>query len=212
MPVIPPVLTQITDSSRYHGEPFFEALEQMLAAGVDAVLLREKALDSARLLALAARLRVMTRACGARLIIHTQADIAEAVDADGVHLAGTAIASVPAVRGWLADRSKTVSVSCHHEEDLHLAADAGADYALLSPVFPTASHPGAPCLGVTEFHRMAMQAPLPVVALGGMTPEHASELNWPHVAVISGLLSADDPAMATRRMRRCMPEYSVVSV
>lgn len=205
---MPPVLMQITDISRYHGEPFFESLEQALAAGVDAVLLREKQLDSAKLLALASRLRVITRKRGARLIIHSQADIAEAVDADGVHLASPAITHAPALREWLNDRSKTVSTSCHHAADLALSADAGVDYALLSPVFPTASHPGAPSLGVAGFYQLAGGVPLPVVALGGITPENAGELNWPHVAVISAILGSGDAAAAAGSLRRCLPRHA----
>jgi len=195
--VIPPALTLITDTSRFSGDAFFAAVEQSLAAGADALLLREKQLSSAKLLALAARLREVTRAHHARLIIHTQADIAEAVDADGVHLSSRDIGTIAAVRGWLNDPAKTISVSCHHGQELALAAKAGADYAMLSPVFHTASHPGAACLGVTDFRRLAGQALLPVVALGGITPHNCSELDWPHLAVISAILGAEDPAEAT---------------
>jgi len=200
MLVVPPALTLITDTSRYSGDAFFDILEQALTAGVDAVLVRETALSSARLLVLAARLREMTQTHDARLIIHSQADIAEAVDADGVHLSARDIGSISAVRGWLNDPAKTVSASCHHARELSLAAEAGADFAMLSPVFPTATHAGAPCLGIADFRRLADQALLPVVALGGITTHNCAELNWPHLAVISAILSAEAPAAATRTL------------
>jgi len=200
MTAIAPALTLISDTSRYTGEVFFDAMEQSLAAGADAVLVREKTLSSARLLALAARLRETTRTYGAQLIIHSQADIAEAVDADGVHLSARDIGTIPAVRGWLNNPDKIVSVSCHHAGEMALAAQLGADYVMLSPLFPTASHPGAPCLGVACFHRLADQFKLPVVALGGITTHNCAELGWPHLAVISAVLAAEDPSASTRAL------------
>ncbi|MDX8405190.1 MAG: thiamine phosphate synthase [Mariprofundus sp.] len=197
MRCIPPTLTLITDTSRFSGEPFFSAVERALIAGVDAILVREKELSSAKLLALAARLREMTRLHHARLIIHTQADIAEAVDADGLHLCSHDIGAIANVRSWLNDSTKTVSTSCHHAQQLNLSARAGADYATLSPIFPTPSHPGAACLGIDEFRRLADQALLPVVALGGITSANCMALKWPHIAVISAILAADDIEQCT---------------
>ena len=185
----------ITDCSRIEGEQFFSRVEQALASGVDAVLVREKQMDSARLLAFAAHLRELTHRYKAKLIIHTQADVAEAVEADGVHVAASDIETIPAVRGWL-DKGVTVSASCHDIDELELAGEYGADFALLSPVFPTRSHPGAPNLGVAKFSELANESPVPVVALGGITPENRSELSGFGVAVISAILDAADPKQA----------------
>ncbi|MDQ6992803.1 MAG: thiamine phosphate synthase [Mariprofundus sp.] len=197
-------MTLITDSSRYSGELFFSQIEQALSNGLDAVLVREKSLTSAKLLALASRLREMTRLHQAQLIIHSQADIAEAVDADGVHLSSADLGTVPLIRSWLNNPDRTISVSCHQAQELDLAAQAGADYAMLSPAFPTASHPGAPCLGVETFRRIASQAKLPVVALGGIHCANCSTLNWPNIAVISAILASHDAGAATRALKQCM--------
>jgi len=193
-----PQLTLITDSSRYAGDTFFDAVYQSLEAGVEAVLVREKTLTSAKLLALAARLRTMTTACAARLIIHTQADVAAAVDADGVHLAAGDIGSTGSVRQWLNDPAKTVSVSCHCADELAAAAQAGADFVFLSPVFPTASHPGAAHLGLDNFKLLAAQSSLPVVALGGITEHNCAGLKGYPLAVIAAILGSDAPAAVTR--------------
>jgi len=193
-----PKLTLITDTSRYAGDAFFDTVQQSLEAGVEAVLIREKTLTSAKLLALAAKLRTITAACSARLIIHTQADVATAVDADGVHLAAGDIGSIESVRQWLNDPAKTVSVSCHCADELAAASQAGADFVFLSPVFPTDSHPGAAHLGLDNFKLLAAQSSLPVVALGGITEPNCAGLKGYPLAVISAILAADDPAAATR--------------
>jgi thiamine-phosphate pyrophosphorylase len=70
---------------------------------------------------------------------------------------------------------------------LRRAAAIGADAALLSPVFATASHPGAPALGPLAFAVLAGKAPLPVYALGGMTSENARRLNGARLAGIAGI-------------------------
>ncbi len=197
----PPRLILITDRNRWPDESFFDAVEQGLRGGVDAVLVREKQLDSARLLALAARLRELSAAADARLIIHSQADVAQAVDADGVHLASTDIDHVSSVRQWLNSPDRSVSVSCHNADELHRAAVNGADFALLSPLFATASHPGAPHLSVQLFRQLAAEAALPVIALGGITPANRSALPDYGVAVISAIAGAADPTAVARSLR-----------
>jgi len=196
-----PQLTLITDTTRFSGESFFSAVQQALLGGVDAVLVREKQLTSAKLLALASRLRQMTHDAHARLIIHSQADIACAVDADGVHLASADISAVASVRQWLADANKTVSVSCHNAGELVQAAACGADFALLSPFFATTSHPGEAHLGVAMFHQLAADAVLPVIALGGIDAGNYESLQATSVAVISAILGADDPCSVAHRLR-----------
>jgi len=187
-----PQLTLITDTRRYAGETFFDAVQQALLGGVGAVLVREKQMTSAKLLAFASRLRHITHAFDARLFIHSQADIAAAVDADGVHLASADIHSITTVRQWLNDPLKTVSVSCHNADELQQATVYGADFALLSPVFPTPTHPGAAHLGAEKFQQMAMQAALPVIALGGINLDNCKALQGYNMAVISALLETED--------------------
>jgi len=169
-----------------------------LQGGLDAVLVREKQLSSAKLLALASRLREITRIHQARLIIHSQADIAKAVDADGVHLAGSDIPAAPSLRQWLGHDPMSISVSCHSAEELDQAAAQAADWAMLSPVFPTRSHPGAPHLGLAKFEQLAEQAALPVVALGGIHAGNVGTLAGRPIAVIGAILDAADPQQAAR--------------
>lgn len=206
MPIAPPALTLITDTHRLHKDALLEALAAGLRGGADAVLVREKAMDSARLLAFAAEVRQLTRSFQARLIIHSQLDVALAVDADGLHLAAVEIGHLPRVRTWLNGAQMSVSVSCHNAEELAQAADAGADFATLSPLFTTRSHPDAVPLGVDRFKALAESAAqshqLPVVALGGIHSENAAPLaGWP-LAVIDGVLAADDPQAAAAALRR----------
>lgn len=75
----------------------------------------------------------------------------------------------------------------HDMAELGQAARLRADAALLSPVFPTATHPGGKVLGPVRFRLLARQVKLPVIALGGMTKSRARALAWRRWAAIDGL-------------------------
>jgi thiamine-phosphate pyrophosphorylase len=116
--------------------------------------------------------------------------LAAAVRANGVHLPeGIAAALVaPGLRLWLR-RGRMLTVACHGRRGLARARALGADAALLSPVFHTASHPGAPGLGALRFAQWAARAGVPVVALGGVNARTAKALRHAAgVAAIGGLI------------------------
>jgi thiamine-phosphate pyrophosphorylase len=77
--------------------------------------------------------------------------------------------------------------TAHSLTDIGLANRMRADAVLLSPAFPTRSHPHATTLGPLRFRLLAAHAQMPVIALGGMTPRTAHRLAWPRWAAIDGL-------------------------
>ena len=110
--------------------------------------------------------RDLARICRLRrlaLVVAGDARLAAALGA-GVHLRAGRRDRPFAFRR----RAAMVTSSAHDLAELRRAGRAGADLAFLSPVFPTASHPGAPALGVSRWTRLAMQVRLPVAALGGI--------------------------------------------
>jgi thiamine-phosphate pyrophosphorylase len=77
-------------------------------------------------------------------------------------------------------------VTAHSLREIGQARRARADAILLSPVFPTRSHPGAEALGPVRFRLLARYAKVPVVALGGMNRYRAQALSWKNWAAIDG--------------------------
>lgn len=67
-------------------------------------------------------------------------------------------------------------MTVHNLRELGATHRTRADAVLLSPVFPTRSHPGAPTLGPVRFRLLAKRARVPVIALGGMTARRARRL------------------------------------
>jgi 8-oxo-dGTP diphosphatase len=120
----------------------------------------------------------LCREAGARLLIHGDWELAEALRADGVHLTAAQLGRLverPLPPGFL------VGASCHDVTELARAEALGADFAVLGPVLPTASHPGAPHLGWERFAALVEPARIPVYALGGMTPD-LLDTAWRHGA------------------------------
>lgn len=113
--------------------------------------------------------RSLGKLCRARRLLFLVAGdvrLAAILRADGLHLPERATAA-PALL-WRR-RGGVLSMAAHSLPALRRARRLGADWALLSPVFPTASHPGAPALGPRRFALLARRAGLPVLALGGVT-------------------------------------------
>ena len=77
--------------------------------------------------------------------------------------------------------------AAHNGDELQAANRAQVDGVFLSPVFATASHPGATSLGAMGFSVLAQQSLVPVIALGGMTHARATQLDWPRWGAIDGL-------------------------
>ncbi len=77
--------------------------------------------------------------------------------------------------------------TAHNERELAEANRYGADAVMLSPVFPTRSHPDGTILGAEKFLQLANTSTIPVIALGGMNEERAHALDWPFWAAIDGL-------------------------
>jgi thiamine-phosphate pyrophosphorylase len=126
-----------------------------------------------------------------RLVLLVAGDwrLAAAVGADGLHLPeGQARHGVlaPAL-GWLRRGNKLLTVAAHSRAALGRARKLGAHGALLSPVFATASHPGAACIGPVRFGLWRRGACVPVVALGGVNGATARRLAGAGPAGVAGV-------------------------
>lgn len=138
--------------------------------------------DYADRLALARSLRDVTRAGKQMLLVAGDASLARAVNADGVHLPEHLLSRPPVLTGF-----SLVTAACHSRAAMKRAAALGADLALVSPVFETRSHAGAPMLGLHRFARLVKDAPLPVAALGGVNAETAKKLRPLNIAAFAAI-------------------------
>lgn len=123
-----------------------------------------------------AQLARLARACGHLTILSGDPATASRWGADGTY--GPVRTPVPGLIHL---------ATAHDMAEIAAANRTQADALLLSPVFPTRSHPGGGVLGPIRFRLLAARAQMPVIALGGMTRRNACRLDWPRWAAIDGL-------------------------
>ena len=120
------------------------------------------------------------------------ADLAFTVNADGLHLPDYMVRNPPlTARIWRRHPGKLVTAAAHSRFSLLKAGELGADAALLSPVFPTKSHPSRTALGSTRFTAWVRSGPLPVYALGGLSAKNGSRLFGTGAIGIAGISGID---------------------
>jgi len=161
---LPPVYG-ITHSGDFGPGAFPPRLEKALREGLRLVQVREKGMPEKELAGFLAQVLRQARGHGARVLLNGSAELAQQAGADGVHLTARQLMAI--------DRRpelELVGASCHNEEELARAVSAKADFVVLGPVKATPSHPDTPSIGWSRFARLIEDHPLPVYALGGLTP------------------------------------------
>lgn len=181
------------------------ALEAALAAGARLVQLREKDVSPAELRALALRAKALCDLHGAHLVVNGAVEIACEIGA-GVHLQESQ--SVAAARAELGKQC-LIGQSVHSVASALRAQDEGCDYVVFGSVFATATHPGGVPAGLEVLEEATQLTSLPVLAIGGITPENAAmcrERGAHGVAVIRAVWDAQDIAEAVRRFLAALGE------
>ncbi len=197
-------LYAITDPRLTPGEAMFAAVEAALRGGARILQYRNKAADGATRLREAGRLSRLCRAHGALFLVNDDPALAQAVGAHGVHL-GRDDPDVARARDLLGPEG-IVGVSCYNElERARAAAAAGADYVAFGRFFPSHTKPEAVQAHPDLIRRAKAELGLPVVAIGGITPENGRtliEAGADMLAVIHGLFGQPDVEAQAARYAR----------
>ena len=196
----------VTDRQQTAGRSLEEVLAAACRGGAGAVQLREKDLSARELYALGARLQEILAPYNIPLLVNDRLDVALALNAAGVHLAGHSLSTAQARR--VLGAQKLIGVSTHNITEACLAADEGADFVVFGPVFSTPSKAayGSP-QGLQKLAAVARQAAIPVFAIGGI-----DSANLPHVlqagahgiALIRAVLTAPNPYAATHQLHQVL--------
>jgi len=170
-----------------------------LEAGCRLFQYRDKIHSRRMIYETALRLSGVLRRAGAVLIVNDHADIARAVDADGVHLGQDDLPVEEARKIIGADR--LIGLSTHDREQASAAQAAGADYIGFGPLFPTGTKEAGPVKGTEGLAAVTASATVPVIAIGGITALNAARAmagGAAGVAVISAILGSSDMRQAVR--------------
>ena len=168
-------------------------------AGVHLVQVRERDLDGRALTQLVERCLLAVQGTSTRILVNDRLDVALAAGAHGVHLRGDSVPG-PRIR-TMAPHAFVVGRSVHAREEA--ARGDGLDYLIFGPVFETGSKPGVPAAGTSGLSDVAAATTIPVLAVGGMTPERAAEVARTGAAGFAAIgLFADCPVDALQLIVR----------
>jgi thiamine-phosphate pyrophosphorylase len=150
------------------------------------------------MLALGKRIKEACANAGALFIVDNRADLAVALDADGIHVGHTDL-PVSVVRAMVGHR-KIVGVSSHSLPEALAAQRAGADYVSCGPIWPTPTKPQYNAVGLNLIGLYKAALKVPFVAIGGVDEKNIDQVvsaGAKCVAVVRALFESPDPeAMA----------------
>jgi len=191
-------------------QPLDEVLaiaEAAFAGGADYLHIREKQRTARELMDWLLALRQIAPA--SKLIVNDRVDVASAASCRGVQLAWHSLS--PQEARLVLKSGQWIGKSVHSYAEAVQAAADGADFLLYGHIFPSASKPGLAPRGVRELQDIARSVSVPVIGLGGITPENAGEVlaaGCAGIAVLSGITAATDVRKATAAYREALDRFT----
>ncbi len=194
-------LYAIIDSQLLGKRNHIKVAEELIRGGAGVIQLRDKFTPKAELLPIAQELQKLCAGKGVLFIVNDHLDITLACGADGLHL-GQEDLPISIARHLL-PMDVILGCSVNTVEQAKVAEANGADYIAVGSMYPTGSKEKPRVVGVGRLKQVREAVSLPLVAIGGINKDDASEVaanGADAVAVISALLEAKDIAEAARRI------------
>lgn len=188
----------ITDSRNLSGgtAQLLDCVSYWVSRGVEMIQVREKHLEAGELSKLVRQVVRIARSggqAGTRVLVNSRVDVALLAGADGVHLPDGAIG--PAEWRRVVPDGFLIGVSCHNRAGLLEPGMEEADFAVLGPVFaPLSKNHAGPVMGTEGFRGCVQDAPVPVLALGGIDWTTAAACMAAGAAGVAGISLFQDIA------------------
>ncbi|PTN38925.1 thiamine phosphate synthase [Desulfonatronum sp. SC1] len=196
----------LTSEEHSLGRSNLEVVRAMLDAGIKLIQYREKDKPGRVKLEECSAIRKLTREAGALFLVNDDVAVAQAVDADGVHV-GQDDLPVPVVRRLIGP-DKIIGLSTHSPDQARAAATAGADYIGVGPIFATKTKKDvcAP-VGLEYLEWVTANLSIPFVVIGGIKEHNIGEVihrGASCVAMITEIVAKPDIAGQIRALRNAM--------
>jgi thiamine-phosphate pyrophosphorylase len=201
-PEIDYTLYLVTDRELMAACSIEDCVEQAVSGGCTVVQLREKTASSNDFYQTALKVREITARLDIPLIINDRADIALAVDADGLHIGQDDLPYEAARR--IVGQNKIVGISTHNLDEAKTAVEMGADYIGVGAMFATGTKTDANLTDIDELRRIRAAVKIPIVAIGGINKNNVSLLKGTGIdgiAVVSAIVAEQDTAGAARELK-----------
>jgi thiamine-phosphate diphosphorylase len=197
---VTPRLHVVTDDAVLARADVLSRARDVLEAGESVALhLRSPHGSGRHVSQLASALLGVARASGATLLVNDRVDVALCLGLDGAHLGARSLA--PGEARALLGVDRLLGASVHSVEEAVEAERGGVDYLIVGAIWATASHPERAPAGPELLREVAGAVPVPLLAIGGVTPERVPavvEAGGHGVAVLRGIWDAPSSADAVR--------------
>ncbi len=190
----------IADAECIGMDSFLSKTKEVLTAGVKIIQYRDKVSSKKGRYKIAKELRTLTHDHECLLLINDDEQLAQSVEADGVHL-GKDDGSIRQARKLLGD-NMIIGASCYTQiEYARAAVNASANYIAFGSFFPSMTKPNAPRAEIKMLTQAKQEFKLPICAIGGITPQNTANLltaGADMIAVISAIFNASSPKQAVQ--------------
>ncbi|MBZ9686596.1 thiamine phosphate synthase [Clostridium estertheticum] len=191
----------VTDRDVLMDTDIYTEVEQAIKGGVTLVQIREKSIGTLEFYNIAVKIKCITDKYKVPLIINDRIDIAQAIDADGVHLGQN---DMPAdIARCILGSNKIIGVSTSTLVEAQKAERQGADYVGVGAMFPTTTKDDASAVTINCLKEIKQGISIPVVAIGGISEINIALLktaNIDGIAVVSAILGNKDVKTAAEKL------------
>jgi thiamine-phosphate diphosphorylase len=201
-------LYAISDRHRLkEDQKLIDVVEEILKAGVTFLQIREKDLDKESFLEEAIEMRKLAGDYKVPFVVNDSIEIAQKVDADGVHLGQSDLVDrdIKEIIG----KDKILGISANSVETAIDAQKRGADYIGVGAMFSTSTKGDAKTIPMETLKEIRKAVDIPIVAIGGISLSNLKELEGTGIdgiSVISAIFGAEDPAKATKELLKEVEE------
>lgn len=190
----------VTDQFNLSEEEFLNVIEEAIKGGTGIVQLREKTSTTRDFYNLAVKVKQITSKYDVPLIINDRLDIAQAVDAEGVHLGQT---DMPCdVARSILGEDKIIGITTTTYQEAKEAVDQSADYLGVGTLIPTDTKKDAQLITKEDLELINENIKIPTVGIGGIkehnTKQIMDENNFDGVAVVSAIMLSDNPQQTSK--------------
>lgn len=192
----------VTDQFDLSEEQFLNVIEQSIIGGVSIVQIREKDSSTRDFLSLAKKSKKITDSYDVPLIINDRIDVAQAIDADGVHLGQDDMPCKVARR--ILGPDKTIGISVHTYNEALKAQYDGADYLGVGAIYATDTKSDADIATHDELLMIRDNIEIPRVAIGGIKKSNAKKIvntyDFDGIAIVSAIMKSNNPRKAAMKL------------
>lgn len=189
----------VLDPSLCGGRDVLKIAHAAAKGGATMIQLRNKSGNVPELLEQAHKLHDLLKTLNIPLLINDRVDVAKEANADGVHL-GQGDMSAAEARNILGP-DKIIGITAFTEDHFNAIDPAIVDYAGTGPFYPTKTDKGKPVMGAEKFSMMVKKSPVPVVGIGGVTPDNAATViqsGAAGVAMMRAISESENPKKTAR--------------